>query len=447
MSIIDDKVTSFTFLHQNQPDRPNTVFPSTAAFKAALDSQAQQLQTGLNGAIDGLVSTAAGDSGAHSIGSASVPGLTGNTVYAQLNNAASQIQGLMLTPTSAFLPRQAIVNGNIDIAQRGTVFSNPNAGSYGIDRYLISYASDGGVLPTTITHEQLPLSGEIPNSSFAYRLTANGAGSGFGVNSSYGVFQRIENGTRYLCGAGQQLTISFYARSNIVGKRLGIGFSQRYGTGGSPSASENIIGAIFNLTSTFQRYTLTINTNTLAGKTFGTNRDDYFQVGLFHQWGTTTALNTFGAGTAESFVGSGVVDITQIMVNAGGTPLPFQPQSLQDELRRCQRYYEKSYPYTTPPGNATLSGALFHFTEDGLAAGATYNYVSYRVPKRIPNPTVIIYGTGGTINTVNDETADRVLGAGNLGVANSEWGFQQTYTLVASTSRRRRFHFTSDAEL
>jgi hypothetical protein len=71
--------------------------------------------------------------------------------------------------------------------------------------------------------------------------------------------------------------------------------------------------------------------------------------------------------------------------------------------------------------------------------------VYFKVRKRAV-PTVIVYGTGGTSNTVNDETADRSLGAGSFAYP-SEVGFSMNYTLQNATSPRRRFHYIADAEL
>jgi hypothetical protein len=96
------KVTSLPFTHASQPDKPT--FPSSSAFKAALDSTPQALQEEANGIIDQLNETAAGNSGSENVGSASISGVTGNTVYAQLSDintkavTASQASGTSTTP-------------------------------------------------------------------------------------------------------------------------------------------------------------------------------------------------------------------------------------------------------------------------------------------------------------------------------------------------------------
>lgn len=119
MPIINDKVTSFTFNHADQPDRPNTVFPSSLALKQAFDSRATQLQTGLNDLIDNLLATTVGDSGAHNVGSETILGVAGNTVFDQLTDLKVQIQAIVganIPPgsiTTAMLQDGSVTNPKI----------------------------------------------------------------------------------------------------------------------------------------------------------------------------------------------------------------------------------------------------------------------------------------------------------------------------------------------
>lgn len=240
--------------------------------------------------------------------------------------------------TSASMARQAIINGNFDVWQRGTSFTTPSANSFTADRWQISYGVDGGTLPTTHTHAiGVPTPGDIFGSYFYHKLTVDGAGSGFGAGAYYQMNQRIEKGTRFLCGASKTVTVSFWAKSDIADKKIGVSLTQSYGTGGSPTTGESISGTNWTLTSTWTKYTHTFTTNTLVGKTFGSNADDFLQLEFWHMWNTTYDA-TVGASTNEDFGGSGVISIAQVQLCAGSVALPFQPKSYEDELRACQRY-------------------------------------------------------------------------------------------------------------
>jgi hypothetical protein len=339
------------------------------------------------------------------------------------------------------LYRNAIINGNFDVWQRATSVTNPAHNTYpAADRWKVFV--DGSGFPANITHSRQVLdSGDIPGSYYFYRISVDGPGT---TPDLYRLAQFVEHGTRYLCGSGKKVTVSFWARSSIPNKRIGLYIRQDYGFGGTPSASENINGFNWSLTSVWTKYTATFTTNTLAGKTFGTNNDDYLSVLFVFAW-SSTFMSRVGASTSENFVGAGHIDIAQVQLNAGDVALPFQPRSIAEELALCERYYEKSYNIDTPPGTATDTGAIYGETGNGAPESAHFDTVQFRVRKR-STPTVIVYGTGGTPNTVNDETADRSVGAGWFAMP-SETGFRMNYTLQNATSGRRRFHYVADAEL
>lgn len=243
------------------------------------------------------------------------------------------------------LSRQAIMNGNFDIWQRGTSVALADATqSYQADRWYDVPVDDGGTLPTLTRSRQLLTSGDIANSFFYTRLTTNGAGTSLGAGSYHEFSQKIENGVRNLCGLNKKVTLSFYARSSIANKKIGVYLAQVYGTGGSPSSAEIINGTNWTLTSTWTKYEYTFTTNTLVGKTFGTGYDDYLTVSFFNMWGTTYQ-DRVGDTVAETYVGSGNIDIAQVQLNAGDEALEFNPKSYEEELRACQRYYQV---YITP---------------------------------------------------------------------------------------------------
>lgn len=72
-------------------DRPNAV-KSSAELKAWWDSSPEEVRVSFNALIDSLLSSATGDSGAHNIGSASIAGVSGSTVFAQISDLKTQLQ-------------------------------------------------------------------------------------------------------------------------------------------------------------------------------------------------------------------------------------------------------------------------------------------------------------------------------------------------------------------
>jgi hypothetical protein len=344
------------------------------------------------------------------------------------------------------MARQAIINGNFDIWQRGTSFTNPGDTIYTADRFRVSIANTG-TLPTTIIHSrQLLTSGDITNAYYHYRINTNGAGSGYGANDTYKILTRLENATRYLCGVDKKVTVSFWARSSIANKKIGIYLQQSYGTTGSPSSGENINGTNWTLTSTWTKYTYTFTTNTLVGKTFGTDNNDLIMLFFSIMWGTGTSSEVVGStGVAETFVGSGDIDIAQVQLCAGDVALPFQPRSFGDELDSCRRYYEKSWGYATAVGASTAADICGSATPSTGALTMAVG-VTYKTEKRVATTPTIYDAVGHS-------------GKCDLSISDS-WNTNQSYggitsigcngfQLYASTANLNgiRFHYTDDAEI
>ena len=295
--------------------------------------------------------------------------------------------------SNSSLARQAIINGNFDVWQRGTTVTNGADGSLIADRWKIYNSANGGTLPTNIiSSRQLLTIGDIPGSYYFYRIAPDGAGSSYGADSYGDIWQYIEHGTRLLCGLNKKVTVSFWARSSISNKRLGLYLTQRYGSGGSPSSPETLIGTNWTLTSTWTKYSYTFTTNTLVGKTFGTANDDSLVLSLSNVWASNRKARV-GATTDETYVGAGNIDIAQVQLCAGDVALPFMPKSFEEELQKCLRYYEKSFNYEVAPAQGAGSdGALFYRC---MIAGVSSNgaKVYFSVKKRISTYTPVFYNT------------------------------------------------------
>ena len=296
--------------------------------------------------------------------------------------------GVLLNNLRSDFARQAVMNGNFDIWQRGTslVIGATDTG-FLADRWRVFQYADGGTLPTITHSRQILTSGDIPNAFYHYRINCNGAGTSLGVNSYGQVTNYIENGTRYLCGLGKKVTVSFWARSSIANKKLGVYLIQNYGTGGSPTSSEIINGYNLTLTSTWTKYSYTFTTNTLVGKTFGTTNDDYLRVAFMYQWGSSLGVRVGSTGAGETYVGSGSIDIAQVQLNAGSVALPFYPKTFDQEYDACQRYYQKSFNYATAPSNsAAYAGADAKVTD----RTGSYQGITVTFPKKMrATPTTI----------------------------------------------------------
>lgn len=221
---------------------------------------------------------------------------------------------------SASTQGNAIINGAFDFWQRGTSFASPASGSYTADRTRVEWNGTG----TRTISRQAFAPGTAPvagyESAFFYRFAQSVAGSGGTMNNFY---QQPIEGVR--CFAGQQVTVSFWAKADAARTVTPI-LTQHFGTGGSPSGNVSTNGAAQSVGTTWQRYSATVTVPSIAGKTIGTSGTDALILTL--QSSTLNATQT--------------IDIWGVQVESGPTATAFvrAGRTIAGEQSLCWRYYQ-----------------------------------------------------------------------------------------------------------
>jgi hypothetical protein len=207
-----------------------------------------------------------------------------------------------------------IINGAFDIWQRGTSFASISSGSYSSDRWQVVFDGTGvrTVSQQTFPTGQAPVAGYEGTFFYRYNQTTAGSGATFG-----GIQQRVED-VRTL--AGQNVTLSFWAKADTNRTLLPF-LDQNFGSGGSTNSSIALGSA--SLTTSWQRFTMTIALPGLSGKTIGTSSFLQLYFGV-----PNNVLQT--------------IDIWGVQLEAGSTATPFRrnANSLAGELAACQRYFQ-----------------------------------------------------------------------------------------------------------
>lgn len=384
--------------------------------------------------------------GANATTATTATNVTGGTITSETLSTGTKLDANADPNITQYgMARQAIMNGNFDVWQRGTSVALADVTkAFQADRFHDYIDKNGGTLPTLTRSRQLLTSGDIANAFYYTNLATNGAGTSLGTSSYHRYSEFIENGVRNLCGLNKKVTVSFWAKSDIANKRICPTLTQNYGTTGSPTTAEKILGTPITLTSTWTKYTATFTTNTLVGKTFGTDLNDYLALNIFTMWGTVIGNTDVQASvTAETYVGAGYIAIAQVQICSGDVALPFQPKSYEEELRACQRYYEKSYDYGTAPG--ANAGGTGLYERAALSVSAINSQGLYKVIKRA-TPTVVIYATDGTASAVT------VVGGSNVTGVSIDSSGQNGFREITKTSGFTagvyyQFQFTAESEL
>jgi hypothetical protein len=202
--------------------------------------------------------------------------------------------------------KNAIINGDFGIWQRGTSFS---AGAYNADRWYT--ASDA----TVTTSQQTFTAGTAPVAGYESQYFLRQAKSAGGT---YSQLQYRAEDVRIF--ANQVTTLSFWAKadSNVT---LAPYCTQNFGSGGSTQVDTAL--STVAITTSWVRYSITFTPPSVSGKTIGTS--SYVQL-------TPTRISTASAVT---------IDIWGVQWEAANTASPFQTATgtKQGELAACQRYY------------------------------------------------------------------------------------------------------------
>lgn len=140
--------------------------------------------------------------------------------------------------------------------------------------------------------------------------------------------------------------------------------------------------------------------------------------------------------------------ITGIMLCAGNITPDFvtRGESFGDELRLCQRYYEKTYDVNVNPGTVTQNGQqLAKLAAAVGASGALGRTADFKVTKR-STPSVLFYSPSGAVQTSSIGGVDRNTITSFVGT-NSAIPINNTGGSVGAAGDNFAFHFFADAEL
>jgi hypothetical protein len=226
------------------------------------------------------------------------------------------------------------------------------------------------------------------NPTYFLRQTVSGQTLASHVASFY---QNIEGARSY---AGQTITILGWARRSSGSGNMAVELLQVFGSGGSPSSTVFATPQTVTLTSSYAPFAVTIAVPSIAGKTLGTDNNDYLRLTFW-----TSAGSDFNARSDSLGLQTIGVDLWGVHIKVGthttaATDLYKQPE-LGPELARCQRYYE-----------------LFGQSGVGRATAATSCDMTFNfsVAKRA-TPTIALVGTGSqqiTESTVATRTVTSI---------------------------------------
>ena len=237
--------------------------------------------------------------------------------------------------------RNLVINGAMNVAQRGTSFTSISSNTYTSDRWQLQAAGDGR---STITQ-----STTVPNNNFLYsmKVDVTTADTSLGATDLQSFTQRIEGNAMYQLGLGtssaKSFTVSFWVRSNKTGTYC---VAIRNASGGRSITSEYSISSA----DTWEHKVITFSGDTTG--TYSTNNSEGINLNFVLLAGTNhdgKTADTWEANTA--FATDNQVNlfdntsnewyVTGVQLEVGSAATEFEHRSFEEELAACQRYYKR----------------------------------------------------------------------------------------------------------
>jgi hypothetical protein len=217
--------------------------------------------------------------------------------------------------------KNAIINGNFDVWQRGT---GAFASGYTCDRFWMDYSS---ITPSVSQSVFAVGQSDVPNNPDYYVSWTH---TTTGAASERGLFQQGVESVKSF--ANETVTLSFYAKADST-RNVAVEFRQYFGSSGG-SSDVLTYGGTVSLTTSWKKHTVTVTLPSISGKTLGTGGDDQLLVSLWF-----TAGSDYNARTNSLGNQSGTFDIAQVQLEKGSVATEFERRSYGEELALCQRYY------------------------------------------------------------------------------------------------------------
>ena len=287
----------------------------------------------VTGNLTGTASTATAAATAYGLSGS--PTLSGITSVSTTNLT---VNGNSYPSAGPLSNRNLIINGAMQVAQRGTSFTPATEFGYTLDRYITFFSNTGSANLTQETSSP-------PEGHTTYaRITSTGAASVTGRN----LFSQIVEGqnlapTKWGYSDAKDVTISFWVRSSLTGD---------FGFAVNDINQNPCIVMKYNIASanTWEHKTLLIPATTSGD--FGLTSSGrgcwlFWDLGTSstHEYGTTDTWVDSSTKYAPTnvqqliTVSGATLDITGVQLEVGSVATPFEHRSYGDELARCQRYY------------------------------------------------------------------------------------------------------------
>jgi hypothetical protein len=276
--------------------------------------------------------------------------------------------------------KNLIINGAMQVWQRGTTIDTITSGDYFCDRWRIAHSGTDGNI-------DVDRSTDVPSGqgfSYSQKISMDASEASLDAADQINIAQRFEGQDLQKLAKGtssaKSLTLSFWVKSSVA---------STYSINLYDNDNTRVISASYTVsaTNTWEKKTITF-----AGDTTGALDNDNARSLDLTFWldaGTDWTGGTFGTSWAANVNNTRAYDttgwlestspefyITGVQLEVGETATPFEHRSYGDELQRCMRYFER------------IGGYDYAFIANGRQRNTTQSNIGvvFKATKRA-NPT------------------------------------------------------------
>lgn len=350
--------------------------------------------------------------------------------------------GSLSTNTQTFM-----INGDMNIWQRGTSFAAIATDTYFADRLV--YDKVGAMIHTVSRSTDTPTqlqSSHLSNYSALIDCTTIDATLAVGDFCHIGT---ILEGYDILPLVGNDFVLSFWVKGTKTGTHC-VAFRN-----GATADRSYVVEYAINLTDTWEKKEIPITGGLIAAGTWNYTNGAGLEISWCLASGTTFHTTADAWQTGNFFATANQVNacdnisnnfrIAQVRLELGTAASTFTSRPIKEELELCQRYYAKSYNQGVDPGTVTDAGAV-----NGLSVGVGANSIGaniqYPTELRALATTLTTYNPATASTTGSWERSDAV----NISSAtrySGTRGFNIINSAASTDASEHKIHWTAEAEL
>lgn len=346
-----------------------------------------------------------------------------------------------------------VINGNMEIWQRGTAFAAAASGSYSADRWRFDNLT--GAVVTINRSTDIPTvaeAGVLFNYSLEVDVTTADAAIAAGDLAL--VRQPIE-GYNWRHFAQRACVLSFWFKSpktgvhavSLANSGLDRGFVGEFTMNAANTWEYKTIQIPASPSAGTWNYLtgtgVSVGFVLASGSTYNTTAGSWQTIGFGNYPGSASQVNTLDSN-------ANFIRFTGVKLELGSVATPIQFMPFEEELARCQRYYQKSFVYGTAPAqNAGLSIGEVRFLAPVAGAVAFVSpSFNFQRPMRETGPVVTLYNPSAANAQIRNLTDAADLTASSVrSVYEKNFSVQATGTAGTAVAEELAFHWSADAEL